>query len=227
MMSLNTPVLAVEGIAVSARESDRRDSSRLQIVREASFDLADGEILGLVGASGSGKSTLLKAVARLIEPDSGRVLLQGQDWNQLNPFLYRRAVCLLPQVPIALPGTVEDNLRFVFKLHRNISGVDAGLLLKDVNLHPVMLNQVAESMSVGEKQRLALARALALNPRVLLLDEPTSALDDANAHQVLDLLSHICLQRGLSAILTTHNIEHLRISHRRLRLQDGRVMADG
>ena len=224
---MSTHVLTAEGITVIARETRAHTPLRPEILHDASFELADGEILGLVGASGSGKSTLLKAVARLIEPDGGRVLLNGQDWNAFTPGRYRRTVCLLPQVPVALPGTVEDNLNFVFGLHRDLPPTDVRLLLEDVNLSPGTLSQVAESMSVGEKQRLALARALALKPRVLLLDEPTSALDEANAHQVLDLLFAVCSRRGLSAILATHISEHLRISHRRLRLLNGTVTDDG
>jgi len=124
---------------------------------------------------------------------------------------------------VALPGSVEDNLRFVFRLHRDLPRVDAEQLLRDVNLSPQLLGQAAESMSEGEKQRLALARALVLNPRVLLLDEPTSALDDANAQQVLELLMKVCARRGLSAILATHVAEHLRVAHRTLTLSNGTV----
>jgi len=180
-------------------------------------------MLGLVGDSGSGKSTLLRALARLIEPDDGRVLLFGRDWDEFTPRLYRRKVCLLSQVPVALPGTVEDNLNYVLHLHRNLPRVDPRHLLTEVNLPPHLLTQNAETMSVGEKQRLALARALAMQPQVLLLDEPTSALDETNAVQVLDLLTAICSRKGLSAILATHIREHLRIAHRKLLLSDGEV----
>lgn len=220
-------VLVAEALTVQVGGRSVEETSPSVILRDASFKLADGEILGLAGASGSGKSTLLRTLARLSEPQSGRVLLKGRDWNEFTPTQYRRQVCLLPQVPIALPGTVRDNLNFVFHLHRDLQPTDLRNLLGDVNLSQEVLNQPAESLSVGEKQRLALARALALRPWVLLLDEPTSALDQANADQVLDLVANVCSTRSLSAILTSHIRERLRISHRRVLLSDGTVREDG
>ena len=130
----------------------------------------------VAGPSGSGKSTLLRLLNRLADPVSGTVRYEGADVRERDPLELRREVCLVPQLPALLEGTVEDNIRFAAELAGrepdvarllDLAGLDASFAARD-----------SGKLSVGEQQRVMLARALALEPRVLLLDEPTSALDE-------------------------------------------------
>ena len=221
---MTAPVLKVDRLRVVV--AGRRSHGAVMLLDGVSFSLLPGEVLGLSGPSGCGKSTLLRALARLLEPAEGNVWLNGRHWDELDVLEYRKQVCYLPQVPVALAGTVEDNLRYVFGLHRELKvpGVP-GELLDRVHLPRRLLGQAATTLSVGEKQRLALARALALQPGVLLLDEPASALDSPNAQHILDLLAEVCSGGKFSALITSHAVEHLRIAHRRLFLEEGSVVS--
>lgn len=128
------------------------------------------------GPSGAGKSTLLRLLNRLADPEQGRVLFESRDVRELDPLELRRRAVLVQQLPAPIPGTVGDNVSYGARLlHRN---VDLGLLLEHVALPVSYHDRDAVRLSVGEQQRLMLARALALEPDALLLDEPTSALDE-------------------------------------------------
>jgi len=221
---MNTAILRAENLRVTATHPDKSGDTATVLLDDISFVLRRGEILGLAGQSGCGKSTLMRVLCRLLEPDSGRVWFSGQDWSDIDILEYRRRVCLLPQIPVALPGSVEDNLRYVFDLHRDLTPpADMVVLLDKVRLPRDFMANEAVSLSVGEKQRLALARALALRPQVLLLDEPTSALDPENAEHVTDLISEVCHIEKLSAVLTSHIQQHLRITDRILQMDKGRL----
>ncbi len=143
----------------------------------------------VAGPSGSGKSTLLRLLNRLADPVSGIVRYEGADVRERDPLELRREVCLVPQLPALLEGTVEDNIRFAADLAGrepdvarllDLAGLDASFAWRD-----------SGKLSVGEQQRAMLARSLALEPRVLLLDEPTSALDAGARGAVEATLLHL------------------------------------
>lgn len=218
-------VIRADGLTYASRH--RENNRRPLILDGVSLTLGEREVLGLLGPSGSGKSTLLRILCRLIEPDGGTVAFHGQDWNTLSVLDYRKRVCLIPQVPVALPGTVAENFHFV----RQLAGLPAAEppaeeLLTQVGLPAHYTNERACELSVGELQRVALARALLLRPEVLLLDEPTSALDVDNAARIIALVQSVCESGGYSAVMTSHVPEHLRIAHRTVRLEAGRL-SDG
>ncbi len=123
----------------------------------------------IVGRSGAGKTTLLRLLNRLDDPDEGVVVFENRDVRDYDVLELRRRVQSVGQVPVTFPGTVSDNV-----------GPKAGELLVRVGLDPSLAGREADRLSVGEAQRMALARSLALSPDVLALDEPTSALDMAN-----------------------------------------------
>lgn len=180
--------------------------------------------MGLVGQSGSGKSTLMRVLCRLQEPDEGRVWFSGRSWDEIDMREYRRRVCLISQIPVALAGSVEENLRYVYSLHRDLTPPnDIGTLLDKVRLPRTLAANDAGSLSVGEKQRLALSRALVLQPDVILLDEPTSALDPENAEHITDLIAEVCHNEKLSAIMTSHIERHLEITDRLFHMHNGRL----
>ena len=154
----------------------------------------------LLGPSGSGKSTLLRLLNRLADPDSGQILFHGDDVRALDPLDLRRRACLVPQLPAPFPGTVADNVRYGPGLCGREANVERCLEL--AGLDGSYADRDASRLSVGEQQRLMLARALALEPEVLLLDEPTSALDEAAKAGVERTLSE--LARENSMVVVTH-----------------------
>ncbi|MCU4184119.1 ATP-binding cassette domain-containing protein [Acidiferrimicrobium sp. IK] len=156
---------------------------------------ADG-LTVLVGPSGAGKTTLLRLLNRLDDPDGGVVRLDGTDVRDLDVLELRRRVQLVGQVPVAFPGTVADNL-----------GPGAPELLERVGLPAVLLARDADRLSVGEAQRMSLARALGRRPDVLALDEPTSALDTASKSGVEALIRRLA-DEGLTVVMVTHDPRH-------------------
>jgi len=153
----------------------------------------------ILGPSGSGKSTLLRLLNRLADPERGEVLFAGRDVRELDPLELRRRACLVPQLPAPFPGSVADNVAYGPRLCGREADVERCLSL--AGLSPDYAEREAARLSVGEQQRVMLARALALEPEVLLLDEPTAALDEAARDAVERALA------GLehSMIVVTHD----------------------
>ena len=151
-------------------------------------------LTAVVGPSGVGKTTLLRLLNRLDDPDAGMVLLDGADVRTYDVLALRRRVQLVGQVPVTFPGTVADNL----------GAGDHAALLGRVGLSPALAGREADRLSVGEAQRMCLARALALEPEVLVLDEPTSALDTASKAGVEALVASLAAD-GLTVVMVSHD----------------------
>jgi putative ABC transport system ATP-binding protein len=149
----------------------------------------------IVGQSGAGKTTLLRLLNRLDDPDGGSVLFDGRDVRDYDVLELRRRVQLVGQVPVTFPGTVADNLGGPIEL------------LDRVGLPVLLAKREADRLSVGEAQRLALARALARQPDVLALDEPTSALDTASKGGIERLIRRLA-DDGLPVVMVTHDPRH-------------------
>ena len=180
----------------------------------------------VAGPSGSGKSTLLRLLNRLADPDSGRVLYEGADVRDRDVLALRREVCLVPQLPALLEGTVEDNIEFAAGCAGN--DPDARRLLDLAGLDASFASRDAGRLSVGEQQRVMLARSLAVEPRVLLLDEPTSALDEDARGAVEATLRQLRDRLGISTVLVTHDLDQARrMSDWLLRIDEGRAIAEG
>jgi putative ABC transport system ATP-binding protein len=176
----------------------------------------------VVGPSGCGKSTLLRLLNRLADPDAGSVTYRGRDVGEYDVLSLRRDVSLVPQLPALLTGTVGDNLSYAGRLaHRQPATRE---LLDLVGLDPSFADRDANRLSVGEQQRVMLARALALGPSVLLLDEPTSALDEAAREAVERSLLRLRERLDVSIVLVTHDLEQAaRLTHSALRLEQGSI----
>jgi putative ABC transport system ATP-binding protein len=186
-----------------------------------------GEAIAIQGPSGSGKSTLVRVLATLLEADEGSVLLGGQDARQMAPAHFRTRVAFLAQQPAMFARTVRDNLGAGPALHgRPLGDAQALELIVAVGLDESMLAREARTLSGGEKQRIALARALANAPEILLLDEPTAALDPDSGALIVALLRDLHA-RGLSVVMVTHADGHARALGGTLyRCERGRLSAD-
>ena len=202
------------------------------ILDRIGFQVAAGEFLAIVGRSGSGKSTLLHLLAGIDRPDSGRILLDGEDIAGLDETarcaLRRARIGLVFQSGNLIPTLgVLDNLRLPLELN----GVTAAqsrqralAMLDALGLSALAARDVA-ALSGGEQQRVAIGRALVHEPAIVLADEPTAALDADNAQAVLDLLQRACKERGASLVMATHAQEVMGRADRLLRLERGQLLA--
>lgn len=189
---------------------------------DVSATIGDGAT-ALLGPSGSGKSSLLRLLNRLSDPDSGTILFEGGDVRALDVLDLRRRAVLVPQLPAPLPGTVAANVRYGPSLCDRDADVET--CLARAGLDRAYAEREAADLSVGEQQRVMLARALALQPEVLLLDEPTSALDEVARDGVERTLAELA-RAGVAMILVTHDRGQAeRIASEVIALDEGRVVA--
>jgi len=187
------------------------DLGRGDVLRDVSFSIAPGETLALVGPSGSGKSTIADLLLRLIDPDQGTIRLDGHDLRTLALSDLRRHVVLVDQEPFVFHATIADNIRYARPDASNAEVHDAARaagLDRFIAALPggaaTVVGERGAALSAGERQRLAIARALLVNPDVLILDEPTASLDPATERQVLEGYRQI--MRGRTTLLITHRL---------------------
>jgi putative ABC transport system ATP-binding protein len=194
------------------------DGSAVPVIDVPQFDLADGEHVALVGGSGSGKTTLLHLIAGILTPDGGRIVYDNLNGQALAPTdiarlgeserdVFRgRYVGYIFQTHHLLPGftALENVLLGMSFTGRSHDPAWAKHLLAEVGLTD-RLNYKPEKLSVGQQQRVAVARALANRPKLVLADEPTGALDPKNAQAVLDLIRALCTEVGAGLLLVSHD----------------------
>jgi len=221
MATTSDPFLRLEAVS--------RSFAGTLAVDGVSLEIARGSFVALVGASGSGKSTLLKTINRLIEPTSGRVLIEGEDVRALPaPALRRRIGYVFQAVGLFPHMRVGENIAIVPRLEGRPIGLDRiAELLRLVDLDPAMASRMPDELSGGQRQRVGVARALAGEPHLLLMDEPFGALDpvtrDALGTRVADLHRRL----GLTTIMVTHDMaEALLLATRVLVMEAGRIVAD-
>lgn len=220
---LMTPLhLELRNVSKSISRKVNNSRVRTQVISSLDLEVRSGELITVMGPSGSGKSTLLRLINRLSEPDSGIIVLNGRDTRDYDPLELRRKIGMVFQVPIVFRGSVRDNIALGMKLWDSYTDIEA--LARDTGIPEALLDADALPLSVGEKQRVCIARALANRPEVLLLDEPTSSLDAVTAEKVEGLLLGMCRERGLTMLWVTHDREQVkRIGGRKFVLRDGRL----
>ena len=223
------PMLKIDKLAVEFG----RGSQRVRAVRGVSFEIAHGETLGLVGESGSGKSSLGRAVLQLIPVAQGSVQLEGRELvglsaSQMRPL--RREVQMVFQDPSLNPrqraGDMLDEVLSTHGLHQGAArGPRIAQLLQLVGLKPEHAGRFAHEFSGGQKQRLGIARALAVEPRFIVADEPLSALDMSIQAQIVNLLIQLREQLGLTLLFISHDLDVVQyLCDRVVVLYLGRVM---
>jgi putative ABC transport system ATP-binding protein len=183
-----------------------------------------GVVTGITGPSGAGKTSLLRCLNRLEDPAEGRVLLDGSDIRSIDPTVLRRRVGMIFQTPSVFEGGVRANLCYGLDEPEEDVLID---VLQACGLDGSYLSRDSTALSVGQAQRVCIARALVRDPEVLLMDEPTSALDKDAANRVEGLLGDLT-SRGLAIVLVTHNLAQAeRVAEWSYLLVDGRVVMAG
>ena len=204
-------------------------ATRHDVLAGIDLDVAAGELVALLGPSGSGKSTLLNIIAGLDAPDGGTVEVSGRDLGALNErgrtLLRRRDIGFVFQFFNLIPTlTVLENVLLPLELTGGRDEEKARALLERVGLAD-RERAFPEELSGGEQQRIAIARALAHDPKLLLADEPTGNLDSATGARVLDLLTGLVRERGTAMVIATHSHEVVDRAHRVLTLHDGVIVS--
>lgn len=220
-MDTSPPILRTEHLCreVSDARGDRR------VVDDFSFSFEVGKLYTIIGPSGSGKTSLLRLLNRLDEATDGVVSFEGHNIHELEPWTLRRQIGFLFQTPHLFEGTVRDNIRFA---EEHMSRDQVERCVDRVRLRHDLLDAPIDNLSVGEKQRVALARLLATAPKVALLDEPTSALDPANTEAIEKLISHVASEHGITVIMVSHSPQQvMRMGGQALLMTDGRLVEYG
>jgi putative ABC transport system ATP-binding protein len=215
----------------------REDGLPRAALQGVSATIPSGSAFAVVGPSGAGKTTLLRLLNRLEDPTSGAITLDGAPLCETPALDLRRRVGMVFQVPVMFPGTVRDNLLLAWGLAdgtrpapeaRAPGEEELSALVTDAGLDGSFLAREAQRLSLGEMQRVSLARALACRPSALLLDEPASALDAAAAARLHETLRALHAGRGLTIVLVSHAIDDARaLATHAMRLEAGRVVASG
>lgn len=202
-------------------------SNRLKIIDDISFEVNKGEFLSIVGPSGSGKSTLLNMISGLSTPSTGTVFLDGEDIYNLNPgklakLRRERIGFIFQQYNLISALPVFENISLQLRLSRKkMSKEDMTKLLTSINFEPKLTAKI-DSLSGGEKQKVAIARVLATDCNIIFADEPTGALDSMSREKVFDILRDITRQ-GKTVVMVTHDIEMAGRTDRSIVLRDGRI----
>ncbi|MFA5826296.1 MAG: ABC transporter ATP-binding protein [Gallionellaceae bacterium] len=221
-LSSSLPILHIEGLNLHF------DDGQTKALNGIDLDVREGEFVAIVGPSGSGKSSLLNVIGTLDAPTSGELVFRDQPYSKIrDASLFRRenigfifqAFHLIPTLSaldnVIVPTIGCDGAADDYKAH-------AEALLTQLGLRE-RLHHFPGKLSGGERQRVAIARALINRPRVILADEPTGSLDSANADQVLNLLTGIVKQQGLTLIMVTHDATVSARSDRIIYMRDGRI----
>ena len=203
-----------------------------EVLKNVSFDLEPGKFLAILGNNGVGKSTLLKCFNHILKPDSGEVLLDGMNLLKLSPREVAKQVAFVSQSVSSTQMTVHDVVMLGRRPYMTWGFTEEDHHIVHNTMHRLdvedMRGRFLSQLSGGEKQKVMLARALAQQPKVLLLDEPTSALDIQNQYGVLKLVRDICHKDNMIAAMVIHDLNlALRFCDRFLLLKDGEVYRHG
>ena len=192
----------------------KKSFGSLEVLKDISLEVEEGEVLSIIGPSGSGKSTLLRCATGLETPDSGEIIKQGDVglvFQNFNLFPHFSVLKNITDAPIRVQKRKKEEVY-----------TQARVLLKQMGLSD-RENAYPFQLSGGQQQRVSIARALAKNPKLLLCDEPTGALDYQTGKAILKLLQDMCRERGMTVIVITHNSALTPMADRVIKLRDGMI----
>ena len=235
------PILEVQNLSKSFYDSGIFNPRSIDVVKNVSFQVFPGEIIGLVGESGSGKSTIAKLITRLIRPTSGDIFLNGSNKKVSEarrvPLEYRKQVQMVFQDPFGSLNSIHTVyhhlarplLRHRLKFQEDVFDYIVEIL-ETVGLIPgeVFANKFPHEMSGGERQRVAIARALSLSPDLIIADEPTSMLDVSLRMEILEIFARMRIEKNLTIVFITHDLASARyLADRIIVLQHGSIVEEG
>lgn len=223
---------SIEGKITFEHVTFRYRQNAGEILDDISFDVRAGEIIGLVGVSGAGKTTLIRLIQRLYTPEKGRILIDGMDINLTDASWLRRQIGVVGQDSILFNRSVRENIAFS---NPNTSVEDVMKAAKLAGAHEfimelpegydTVIGERGSKLSGGQRARIAIARALVINPKILLLDEATAFLDYESEFAIHDNMREIC--EGRTVIIAAHRLSTLRITDRIFVLEKGRLIESG
>ena len=197
------------------------------ILDDISYSLEEGEFLSITGPSGSGKSTLLKIIATILSRTEGEIRYQGKSLDEYEPTEYRKEVSYTFQTPVLFGKTVRDNLAFPYEIRKKeFDEKKAVAYLESVGLPKEYLNKEINTLSGGEKQRVALIRNVLFQPKILLLDEVTSALDEANRQIIWKWLQEMRNHSDMTIIMVSHNEEESSLTDKNIHIVAGKIVKE-
>ena len=225
-------ILKLEQVSLSAKLNTKAHNSLpgYTILQDISFEVIEGQRIGIVGATGAGKTFLLRLLNRLSEPTSGKIYFENRDYTQIPVLKLRQQIVLLPQESKLLGMTVLDALSYPLVLR----GLPKQEIQQRVNLW-VEQFQIPDDwllrselqLSAGQKQMVALVRALLTQPKILLLDEPTSALDIGTAQRLLQILFQLSETQNTTVIMVNHQLDLVKdFANRVLHLSQGGLVGN-
>jgi len=222
---------AIAGNVIFDRVSFKYKSDGLEVLSDVSFSVAAGEVVGIVGSTGSGKTTVAKLLQRLYVPVRGRVLIDGVDLAVADASWLRRQIGVVIQDGVLFNSSIRDNITL------NIPDLEIEAVIEAAKLagahdfimelphgYDTPVGERGTQLSTGQRQRLAIARALAVNPRMLILDEATSALDYESEMTIQQNMKKICA--GRTVFIIAHRLSTIRHADRIITLERGRVVED-
>lgn len=219
-----TPLMRLDQVSLAASVGSH------YLLKEISFEVFQGDFIGLIGPSGAGKTSLLRLLNRLSEPTTGRIYLKNQDFRQIPVLQLRREVMLLLQEPKLLGMTVEEAIAYPLVLQgtpKSTIQQRVSSCMEALHLPAEWLGRTEVQLSVGQRQLVAIARALVLQPKILLLDEPTSALDAGRSSYVLRVLTQLCEEGQTTVVMVNHQLDLAQqFCTRILYLQNGQLSSD-
>jgi lipopolysaccharide export system ATP-binding protein len=218
-------------VRLAAEHLGKRYGKRT-VVRDVSLHIDSGEVVGLLGPNGAGKTTCFYMVVGLVPADAGRITLEGQDLTRLP--MHERArlgIGYLPQeASVFRKLSVADNIMAILETRKDLTPQQREQrldgLLGELHIHPIR-DSLGMALSGGERRRVEIARALATEPRFILLDEPFAGVDPISVIDIQGIVNHLT-ERGIGVLITDHNVrETLRICERAYILSEGGVIAEG
>jgi iron complex transport system ATP-binding protein len=203
-----------------------------EVLREVAFSIGEGEIVAILGPNGVGKTTLLKCLNRILKPKGGTVYLDGEDLHRFSLIEIARRVGYVPQRVETGRLTAFDAVLLGRRPHIGWDVTSTDLKIVDAIFHHLSMDHLRlvyiDEMSGGELQKVAIARSLVQEPKVLLFDEPTSNLDLKNQVDILTIITQIVREHRIAAVMTMHDLNQaLRYADRFIFLKDGRVFIHG
>ncbi len=228
-MSLGSAAISIDEVRKWRRD---HAGQPVEVLKGLSLAVPEHQVTVVIGPSGGGKSTLVRLINRLEDPSSGQISLFAENILNLDVLQLRRRIGVVPQKPLMFDGSVMENLQRPFEYRgESPPGPEDDLTISTLSLCRLkasLLPQKARSLSLGEQQRVSLARALICRPNILVLDEPTSALDRPTADRLAATLRDICGKQNLTMLMVTHDLRLAeQVADRIAYLEDGRILEQG